>query len=326
MVTDVVANPKTQIVGRPPANQKTQQFEPITSILLGRRDYDSSRHVSETSVQQETSIGFHEDGSVYSLCSMTEPDSHVNLEEAYLHNQTSHPSPISVLDLQFREEISSSSESLDVVGVDICDSFTDTEEPGMNVSSDEDFGEGSVGDSEEAEDVLRLSRVEEESRDFSYLVEVLTESGFYSGSLHTDFSTWYSTECPISPSVFEILEKKFGEQTFWKRSDRRLLFDRINLGLMEILQSCMGIPSWDMPVSRRLNPKLSHDMIEEDLWTLLVVQERESIKDSAENIFGRDVRWSELGDDIDVNVKETVKLLIDELVAEIVCLESFEKY
>ncbi|KAJ7975875.1 Phosphatidylinositol N-acetyglucosaminlytransferase subunit P-related [Quillaja saponaria] len=305
MVNYVADDGKTQIVSSPP--QKTP------CIFLGR-DFDSSRHASETSVQQETSVGFHEEGSVYSFCSM-------NLEEAYHLSPTYHPSPISVLDLQFREEVSSSSESLEVAGAS-CDSCTDTEEPGMNVSSDEDSGEGSRGDPEENEALLRLSTAEE-SRDFSYLVEILIESGFYSRNLHTDFNTWHSPECPINPSVFKILEKKFGEQTYWKRSDRRLLFDRINMGLMEILLPCMGIPMCEKPVSRRLNAKPSEEMMEEELWNLLVVQEKESIKDSAEKTFGRDLKWAELGDDIDAIVREIVKLLIDELATEIVSLESF---
>jgi hypothetical protein len=45
------------------------------------------------------------------------------------------------------------------------------------VSSDEDSGEGSVDDPEENKDLMRLFRVEE-GRDFSYLIDVITEAGF----------------------------------------------------------------------------------------------------------------------------------------------------
>ncbi|KAF2295952.1 hypothetical protein GH714_035304 [Hevea brasiliensis] len=76
----------------------------------------------------------------------------------------------------------------------------------MMVSSDEDNGEGSVNDSEENEGLMRPFRVEE-SRDFSYLIDVLTEAGFHNRNLDAGFDTWHPQ---VSYSVFETLEKKYG--------------------------------------------------------------------------------------------------------------------
>ncbi|RVX13672.1 hypothetical protein CK203_010350 [Vitis vinifera] len=89
-----------------------------------------------------------------------------------------------------------------------------------------------------------------------------------------DLETWHSPECPMSRLVFEKLEKKYGEQTSWKRSERMLLFDRINSGLMEILWPCTEIHMWMGSVTKRLSFKLSQEMIEEELWKILASQRR----------------------------------------------------
>lgn len=200
-------------------------------------------------------------------------------------------------------------------------SEVDDEELDLNVSSDEDCGKESIADFEVKRDIVGLSRTEE-SRDFSYVVEVLTEAGISNASLFRDFSTWHSAECPISPSIFNTLEKKFGEQQLWKRSERRLLFDRINLGLLDILHPYLYIPVWEMPVSRRLNTELRPDMIEDEMWELLVSQEKKAGKESIDDMLGGEIRWIELGEDVEGFVREVVKVLIEELVDDIVRLEN----
>ena len=206
-----------------------------------------------------------------------------------------------------------------------------SEGPGMVVSSDDDdddgdadadAGEESPEDCEVNEDLIRLFGVEER-RDFSYLVDVLTEAGFHSRNQDIAFGGWHSPEIPISSSVFETLEKKYGEQISWKRSARRLLFDRINSGLMEIFQPCFGEPMWAKPVAKRLSYRQNLKEIEEELYMFLVSQEKEARKDSSEKVLGKDDGWLFLGYDVEVIGREIENSLIDELAAEIVSLESF---
>ncbi|CAL0318815.1 unnamed protein product [Lupinus luteus] len=309
-VDGLVSDAKVEVVSKSYINRVKQQSESTE-----HRDSDSLNHGSYASMQQDTLES--KDGSVYSIYSGTEPDSLGSFEEVY------EPSPVSVLDLAFREDISSSSECFKDVGDGGYDSSeVDDEGFGLNVSSDEDCGDESIGDFKEKQDLVGLFRAEE-SRDFSYVVEVLTEAGNSNRSLITDFSTWHTADCPISPSVFENLEKKFGGQQLWKRSERRLLFDRINLGLFEILQPYSYIAKWEKPVSRRLNHEPRHDMIEEEMWGLLVAQEKEASKESADKMLDGEIRWTELCDDIEVIVKEIVTLLIEELADEIVSSENF---
>lgn len=308
----LVLDAKSKVVGCSDNTSTTEQSESKVSVItLG--DIDSLSHSSCASKQQETSEC--QEDSAYSLCTEADTDSLGNFQGAF------EPSPISVLDSTFSEDISVISEC---GGSGVYDS-SDVDDEGLelNVSSDEDYGNESVGDFEEKKDITGLSRTEE-SRDFSYVVEVLTEAGISNANLFKDISTWHSAECPISPSVFETLEKKFGEQQLWKRSERRLLFDRINLGLLEILRPYLYVPMMEKPVSRRMNSEPSQNMIEDEMWGLLVSQEKKAGKESADNMLGgREIRWIELGEDVEDIVREIVKLLVEELVDDIVGLENF---
>lgn len=191
----------------------------------------------------------------------------------------------------------------------------------MNVSSDEDNGEESMSLVEQKRELM-LSSIRE-SRDFSYLVDVLGEAGVYGEDSETHFKTWDTSECPINPVVFETLEKKYGQQIHWEKLERRLLFDRINSGLMEIFQSSINIPEWTKPVTKRLSCRWSREVIEEELWTSLVSQEKEASKKSSEHIVGKDTKWLELGDDVNAIGREIERLLVEELAVEFVNIYSF---
>ncbi|XP_045797370.1 uncharacterized protein LOC123891532 [Trifolium pratense] len=299
----LVSESKIKVVCCYNNNPTMVQSESTVSVIMCG-DSDSSSYASK---QQETPE--IRENSVYSLCTEADTDSLGTFQGAY------ETSPILVLDSTFDEDISVISEC---GGADVYDSSeVDDEGLDLNVSSDEDCEQEPVLDFDEKKDIVGFSRTEE-SRDFSYVVEVLTEAGISNTSLFKDFSTWHSAECPISPSVFETLEKKFGEQQFWKRSERRLLFDRINFGLLDILHPSLFIPLSEKPVSRRMNVEPSQNMIEDELWGLLVSQEKKAGKESVDNMLGGEIRWIELSGDVEDIVREIVKLLIKELVDDMV--------
>ncbi|GKU91846.1 hypothetical protein SLEP1_g5660 [Rubroshorea leprosula] len=295
--------------------------ENMVADKSSRNHNEHNSYVLETSSQQGSElIEVSEEGSVSSHYSIADHNSLVN-SEAQL-------SPVSVLET-FEDEISSCSDfskSIDAglrglrLQLEILKSKSleeDSEGPGMIVSNDDD-SEESLGGSKENEDPLVLFRVEE-SRDFSYIVDVLTEAGFCNSN-HIGFEVWHSPEYPISPTVFDTVEKKYAEQASWKRSERKLLFDRINLGLVDILQTCRGIPMKAKPL---VCFRQRWEVIEEELWTLLVNQEKEASKES-QKLLGNDDGWLVLGNDIVVITREIENSLIDELAAEVVGEESFE--
>ncbi|XP_022745920.1 uncharacterized protein LOC111296117 [Durio zibethinus] len=296
-----------------------------TSSTMSDKDYNSSLCIPDASSQQEDMST-----KISEECG-TDPDFLVNLETAY------QPSPVSVLEAPFEEENLLSPKCFQSVTDSLHDvrqqlEFLKSESlkgysegPGMVVSSDDDDAgavEKSLEDCEVNEDLTRLFGAEE-SRDFSYLVDIMTEAGFHSRNQDIGLNGWHSPEIPISPSVFEKLEKKYGEQIPGKRSARRLLFDCMNSGLMEILQPCLGEPMWTKPVARRLSYRQNLKEIEEELYMFLVSHEKEARNDSSEKVLGKDDGWLFLGYEVEVIGREIENSLIDELAAEIVSLESF---
>ncbi|CAJ1839666.1 unnamed protein product [Sphenostylis stenocarpa] len=300
----LVSDATAEVVDR--THSPTKHQSESTTAFIFSQEIDCLNHTSYASKQQDRS-DFQED-SVHSLCSEVDPDFFGSFEESH------EPNPISVLDHLFGEDIQSDYESDDHV---YDSSEVEDEAFGLNVSSDEDCESEYAHNSEGKKDTPELYRAEE-SRDFSYVVEVLTEAGISNRSLFTDFSTWHSSECPMNPSVFEILEKKFGEQQIWKRSQRKLLFDRINIGLSQILEPYLYIPTWEKSISRRLNAEPSQDMIEEEMWALLAAEEEKSSNEFADNMVGGEIRWIELVQEVEDIVTEIVKLLTEELANEIV--------
>ncbi|XP_038889740.1 uncharacterized protein LOC120079578 isoform X2 [Benincasa hispida] len=269
-----------------------------------------------TSIQQE--------GLPFEHYPSKEQDSIVSLEEAF------QPSPVSVLEPLFKDETLFSSESPGINDLMMQLELLMSDSPGTNseghdlfVSSDDDGGEGSICSSNEIDDIMSTFKFKD-SRDFSYLVDVLSEASLHCKSLETGSVSCHNQEHQvISPAVFETLEKKFGEQNSWRRSERKLLFDRINSGLVELFQSFDGVPEWAKPVSRRFRPLLNHEMIEEELWILLDSQEREVNKDLVDKQFGKEIGWIDLGDEIDSICRELERLLVNELVAEFGSIELF---
>ncbi|ESW11274.1 hypothetical protein PHAVU_008G016000 [Phaseolus vulgaris] len=306
----LVSDTTAEVVDK--THSPTKHQSKSTAFILSQ-EIDCLNRTSYASKQQDRSDYVQED-SDRSLFSEVDPDPIGSSEESYEH------SPISVLDPLFGKDI-----EFDYNGDHAYDSSeVDDEECGLNVSSDEDCENEHMHNSQEKKDIAGLFRAEE-SRDFSYVVEVLTEGGIFNRSLFRDSSTWHSSQCPISPSVFEILEKKFGEQQLWRRSERKLLFDRVNLGLLQILQPYLYIPMWEKSTSRRLNAEPSQNMIEDEMWGLLVAQENKASNELADDTLQGKIRWIELAQDVEDIVTEIVDLLTEELAMEIVTSDNFEK-
>ncbi|KAK9289978.1 hypothetical protein L1049_008140 [Liquidambar formosana] len=278
---------------------------------------DSSTHDVDNSISQETSNGPSEEGSVPLNHPILEPESPASSKEA------DQPSPVSILEAPFTDDLSSGSECFGSLSADLqglrmqlqllkLESEAYEEGP-MVISSDEDVGEGSVGVSE-ARGMFRA----EESWESSYVVDVLIYSGFSDADPDMFLETWQSPECPVGPLVFEKLEKKYCDQTTSLKSERKLLFDRINSGLREIFQQFMDPHPWVKPLAIMVGPKMSKDGLEDDLCKLLSSEEKKGSKTTEEKVLGKESEWLDLGEDIDVIGRELERLLIDELVAEAV--------
>jgi hypothetical protein len=280
--------------------------------------------ICDSSTRQNSSLSSVEDGLEFSSCNKNDSEFSVSSGETY------QPSPNSVLETPFPEDILSSFKGIENVNSDLYGVWmqlhllesvkddTNTEEAFMMVSSDEDSMNESVNYSQES---YRFTEQfsPEESRNFSYLSDVLDEADFFGRNLKTSVDRFYSPEMPLDPSIFNTLENKYGNQTCWKKSERKLLFDRINSGLMEILWPyCTGSSTLSKSLKTRVSDTLTRNVIVEDLWVLLISQENEVSKDLSQKAVGKDKMWLDLGGDIDSIARDIEILLFDELVAELV--------
>ncbi|XP_010505615.1 PREDICTED: uncharacterized protein LOC104782396 [Camelina sativa] len=246
-------------------------------------------------------------------CSNASPECQTNSEEAH------QPSPVSVLEPMFYEDILDDSEDLDFQSLEEqletlkSESASYSDGSGMEVSSDEESMVGS--EVKESKDVEKIEFLDtQQSRDSSYIDDILAEA------VQGD-KIWVPDKrnLAISPKIFEKLEKKYYTETYWKSSERRILFDRVKSSLVEILESFSATPTWKKPVSRRLGTALSTFALKQELWKVLAKQEKRANKKSLAKVPVIDIdEWLELEADDESVVCELESMIVDDLLAEVV--------
>lgn len=184
----------------------------------------------------------------------------------------------------------------------------------MLISSDEDAAEASAGLCDEKKNGLCRAI---DSWEFSYLLDILTNSGLNDANPGTLIATLFSSDCPINPKIFEQLEKnqswRCPSSTTW--SDRRLLFDRINSGLLAMSRQLSDPHPWVRPVKTQIAATkwMKKNELQNRLCKFLDTQlVRYDVVEESE--------WQDLGDEIDVIGNEIERLMIDELLAEVVTM------
>ncbi|CAH9097467.1 unnamed protein product [Cuscuta europaea] len=200
---------------------------------------------------------------------------------------------------------------------------TYSDEPEIDVSSDEDTKEESAsGFSQHHLGAFIEEESSSRSRDYSYLVDVLDESPTILKLQGID-----SLECPISSLVFERLENKYGKHNnSWPKWGRRLLFDRINASLSELLHSYY-IENIFHHEAKSLNARyddglmLGRNNVEEQLWRLLLVDDGGAkgmcYKDLPQKaVLG--TKWWKLESEISSVCQEIEDCIFEELASELV--------
>ncbi|XP_010693137.2 uncharacterized protein LOC104906118 isoform X2 [Beta vulgaris subsp. vulgaris] len=198
-----------------------------------------------------------------------------------------------------------------------------SEGPEMVVSSDDGDDGASVGCYHKDPQIMEIYQtLIQESMDFSYVVDVIVESGLQMRNLEMESKTWLLQGYALDPLVFDSLEKKYGKHMPWEKSERRLLFDRLNSGLLQIVKPFVGLNSWRKPIAKRFSSRhKSQEVIEEELWSLLVNQQKELSTGSLDKVRGWEMEWLDLEEDTDLIVQEIQSLLIDEIIEEFVFME-----
>ncbi|KAL5546285.1 hypothetical protein UlMin_005972 [Ulmus minor] len=245
------------------------------------------------------------------------------IESPSSSKEAEQPSPVSVLEVPFTDDVSSCSDCFESLSADLqglrmqlqllkleSESY---EEGPMLVSSDEDFGGGST----RLLDASGLSRAQG-SRESCYVINVLINSGLNDTDPDTFAANWNTPECPVNPSVFEELEKKYLEHTSWPKSERRLLFDRINLGILEMFKQFNDPHPWVRSSEKKtFSLRWSRDALQDGVLRFLARQEKSRRKEAADEVLEREAKWLDMGDNIDGIGREVEGLLLEELIQEL---------
>ncbi|KAL2895990.1 Protein LONGIFOLIA 1 [Bienertia sinuspersici] len=197
-----------------------------------------------------------------------------------------------------------------------------SEGPGMLLSSEEGDDISSVNWNLKDPQIMEFNQTSmKESCDFSYIVDIIVESGLHMKNMEIESKTWALQGYALHRSVFDSLEKKYGKQIPSEKSERMLLFDCINSVLLEMFKPYIGLSSWRKPTAKRLSQK-SQELIEDKVWWLLVNQQEE-YKKSYDNdkLSINEMEWLDLEEDTSLIVQEIQSLLIDGVVEEFVCME-----
>ncbi|XP_022872748.1 uncharacterized protein LOC111391729 isoform X2 [Olea europaea var. sylvestris] len=244
-----------------------------------------------------------------------EPDSTESSKNADYH------SPVSVLEVPFTEDISSSSESFERVSAELHElrmqlqllKMESREYPEVpaRISSEEDVAQHSLMNLEQNH------KLGAEDWEASYVLDVLINLGFEESDLDLFRTTWHSSECPLNPELFDNLEKKYSHEQMESRSERRLLFDGINSVFVDVYQQLVDPFPWVMPKLTGVDLKGPKQMIRDNLQKLLSGQDFEAEREIPESILDRDMQWFEFKGEIDVIGNEIEKLLIDDMITEV---------
>ncbi|KAL2323331.1 hypothetical protein Fmac_027710 [Flemingia macrophylla] len=281
----------------------------------------SSAADKDKSIQQDLSAGSSDGSSV--LYEPTVP----GLESSCCKD-ADQPSPVSVLEPSFTDDLSSCSEcfgslSADLQGLrmqlQLLKAGSEEYVEGPMIISDEDGVEVSTGKLEDSE--LRRT---EDSWETSYIIDVLSESGIDGAQPDTNLELWHSLECPVSLSVFDELEKRYSDLTTCSRSQRRMLFDRINLGIVKTNEQSTNALPWVGPATTNMiGSSLIKNGFGDGLCRMLESQEKVKDDDALGKVLVMESEWLDLRDDIDLIGREVERLILDGLVAEIVGTKKF---
>ncbi|CAH9068079.1 unnamed protein product [Cuscuta europaea] len=255
---------------------------------------------------------------------------HLPESESSESSRDGHPSPVSVLEgLTFTEDSLSGSESLEIVSAKINDLRMKIQQLKKKSSyCDADAAADYFNDFPQSEMLIveeeKCMEMSPSSWESSYISDVLMDSGFMETEPDAFIATSHYLDFPLSPSTFENLEKKYsfkgGTSVVISRHARRLLFDRLNLALLEILQQYVDPCPW---LQRRVVDDLGcqrQPKVTDALPRLLADQASLSNSDTSERILDQEMCWLDVRVDINLIGKDVEKSIVDDLITEMLML------
>ncbi|KAG2329085.1 hypothetical protein Bca4012_021305 [Brassica carinata] len=296
-------------------------YKSLSSFNSCSFSVDANSDTEDSSASDDIKTAMSSEAPVLStVTSLTDPDisrmptedvNHPSVPETQPRESSKEgdqPSPVSVLEASFNDDVSSSSECFESVSADLKGlrmqlrllklESAAYNEASMLVSSDEDTDQESSTVTEEI-----VTNHREEDWKSLYLVDLLANSRLSDSDHNTVLET------PVDPSLFQDLEKKYSSVKTSTRIERKFLFDQISRELIQILKQFSNPHPWVKP--KRVCQKWDANKIQETLRDLVTRKEEKPSKDDVEE-------WLRLEDDIEIVGRDIEEMLTDELIAELV--------
>ncbi|KAL9250198.1 hypothetical protein AKJ16_DCAP14873 [Drosera capensis] len=303
--------------------------EPLTPSYTQVAGLDNPRDMLAQDESLSTDLHEHmnkepsERGETEDTSSMQYPAAESQLLGAV--KEADQPSPNSILEASFEDDLSSDSDCFERVSADLQGLRMQLQ---LLKQETQAYNEGPIPMPCD-EDPGEVSSVLLEARRFvdcdegrwvsSYFLDVLSHFGFDDFNHETLGSTCDPVGSLVAPHVFEKLEKKHsGLAETCSRMERRLLFDRISHGVAEILNQASDPHPWTNRRKKTIAPPWDTDMLQVELWGLLKRQEVVKIEmdRTHEGVMESDINWMDLAGEIDGMGKEIEELLFDELMGD----------
>lgn len=154
----------------------------------------------------------------------------------------------------------------------------------------------------------------------SYTLDVLMYAGLHDFGFNLFMIMWHTPDCPLDPRLFDNLEEKYCNEMAGTRPERLLLFDRINAALSEIFLKHVDLLPWAMPKLAGSIHVTWQKMRAIDTVEKLIHQEYANVLQVAERTLDRDMQWSDFTDEVALTGNDIEKLLLDDLLNELLFL------
>ncbi|KAL6574775.1 hypothetical protein OROMI_012060 [Orobanche minor] len=280
---------------------------------------------AESAAQEQEDCSFQELNMVPSKQGSSSLPSSIGaeLELSESSREADHPSPISVLQVPFTED-TSSSESFERVSAELQELRLQLQLLKMESSTDADMSVLFPIEEEEEDNTQPSPLVSEGNYvldwEIFYALDVLITSGLQDSDSNMFRTSWYSADCPLDPNLFENIEKKYShDETTGTRLERKLLFDRINSALLQIFVEHFDLCPWVMPKLAGLNSKWQKQCVR-DAVVELIEKELSGIEIISDKEVDREMQWSDSKGEIEIIGKELEDLLIDDMINEVLCM------
>ncbi|KAL6907652.1 hypothetical protein ACP4OV_002691 [Aristida adscensionis] len=155
---------------------------------------------------------------------------------------------------------------------------------------------------------------DDEDRDFSYVLDIITDLGIHASNPDELVNHWYLVECAAGFDVHDKLEEKYSGLILWPRPERKLLFDITNAVLADIISPLMKCGSKGL--LRRSSPGWDQEGFVEMVWQR-VVQLREETEFNQAGLF-LDVEWVGSEDGIYLVGSDIASILQEDLMEEVI--------